>query len=75
LSFVDILPFETNFKLKTMAINKNDKSSWAIGGTTLIGLGIGLFFLQTSPIWFVACLIAGIGCGLVLTAILSSKNA
>ncbi|MGB5229108.1 hypothetical protein [Eudoraea sp.] len=58
-----------------MTSDKKDKSSWAIGGTTLIGLGVGLFFLQTSPIWFVACLIAGIGFGLVLTAILSSKNA
>lgn len=58
-----------------MTANKNDKSSWAIGGTTLIGLGVGLFFVQTSPIWFVACLITGIGFGLVLTAILSSRNA
>ncbi|MGB5205926.1 hypothetical protein [Eudoraea sp.] len=58
-----------------MAADKKDKSSWAIGGTTLIGLGVGLFFLQTSPIWFVACLITGIGCGLVITALLSSRNA
>lgn len=57
-----------------MTSDKKDKSSWAIGGTTLIGLGVGLFFLQTSPIWFVACLIAGIGAGLVLTAFLSSRN-
>jgi len=57
-----------------MTVDKKDKSSWAIGGTTLIGLGIGLFFVQTSPIGFVACLIAGIGLGLVLTAFLSSRN-
>ncbi len=57
-----------------MTSDKKDKSSWAIGGTTLIGLGVGLFFLQTSPIWFVACLITGIGVGLVLTAFLSSRN-
>lgn len=57
-----------------MTSDKKDKSSWAIGGTTLIGLGVGLFFLQTSPIWFVACLISGIGVGLVLTAFLSTRN-
>ena len=50
-----------------MATTKNDKSSWAIGGTTMIGLGIGLIYVQSSPILFVACLIIGIGAGLVLT--------
>lgn len=57
-----------------MTSDKKDKSSWAIGGTTLIGMGIGFFFLQTSPLWFVACLLAGIGLGLVLAAFLSSRN-
>lgn len=57
-----------------MTENKKDKSSWAIGGTTLMGLGIGLFFVQSAPIWFVACLITGIGAGLVITAFLSSRN-
>jgi hypothetical protein len=27
-------------------MNKNDKSAWIIGGTTLIGLGVGFVFLQ-----------------------------
>ena len=27
---------------------KDDKSTWIIGGTTLIGLGVGFIFLKTS---------------------------
>ncbi len=51
-----------------------DKSSWAIGGTTMIGLGVGLIFIQTSVLIFVASLIIGIGVGLVLAPILSNKS-
>ena len=56
-------------------ISKNeDKSSWAIGGTTLIGIGVGFFFLKTSPLFFVASILIGIGAGLVITSIISSKK-
>lgn len=48
-----------------------DKSSWAIGGCTLIGLGAGFVFLQTSILWFVASVLIGIGLGLVLAAFIS----
>ena len=51
-----------------------DKSSWAIGGTTMIGLGVGLIFIQTSVLIFLASLIIGIGAGLVLAPILSNKK-
>lgn len=51
--------------------NKNDKSTWAIGGTTLIGLGVGFIFLRQSPLLFVACILIGIGLGLVITALIS----
>ncbi len=50
---------------------KDDKSAWAIGGTTLIGLGVGFIYLQTSVLIFVACLLIGVGAGLVLAPILS----
>ncbi|MFC2084093.1 hypothetical protein ACFLS9_03470 [Bacteroidota bacterium] len=53
---------------------RDDKSSWAIGGTTLMGVGIGLIFLKTSPLIFVACILIGIGLGLVITPIISSKK-
>jgi hypothetical protein len=44
----------------------DDKSTWIIGGTTLIGLGAGLIFVKTSALAFVASLLIGIGAGLVL---------
>ncbi len=53
---------------------KNDKSAWAIGGTTLIGIGVGFIFLKESPLIFVASILIGIGLGLVITPIISSKK-
>jgi len=50
---------------------ENDKSTWAIGGGVLIGIGVGFFFLQTNPMYFVGCIMLGLGLGLVLTSILS----
>jgi len=50
---------------------KDDKSAWAIGGGLLIGLGIGFFFLQQSPLAFVGCILAGLGLGLVISSIIS----
>lgn len=52
--------------------NKEDKSTWAIGGGLLAGLGIGFFFLQASALAFVGCIIAGLGIGLILTSVISA---
>ena len=54
---------------------KSDKSSWAIGGTTLIGVGVGLIFLKTSVIFFVASILIGIGLGLLIAAFISRLKA
>lgn len=43
-----------------------DRSTWVIGGTTLIGFGVGLIFLKTSALLFVASISIGIGAGLVI---------
>jgi len=48
-----------------------DRSTWAIGGGLLFGLGVGLFFLPHSALAFVGSLIGGLGAGLVVTAVLS----
>ena len=53
---------------------KNDKSTWIIGGTTLIGLGVGFIFLKTSALIFVASILIGIGAGLVLAPLISAIN-
>ena len=51
-----------------------DRSTWVIGGTTLVGVGVGLIFVQTSALMFVASILIGIGVGLVLTPIISRKQ-
>lgn len=54
-----------------MAMQNEDKSTWAIGGGVIIGLGVGFFFLPESVFGFVGSLLVGLGMGLVVTAVLS----
>lgn len=51
-----------------------DKSTWAIAGTTLVGVGVGLIFLQTSALLFVSSVLIGIGVGLVITPLISRRR-
>jgi cyanate permease len=53
---------------------KEDKSAWVIGGTTLIGIGVGFIFLRTSVLFFVASILIGIGSGLVITSLISREK-
>ena len=55
----------------TTLSNNSDKTSWAIGGGVLSGLGIGFFLLHQSALYFVGSLIAGLGAGLIVAATLS----
>ena len=57
-----------------MADKKDDRSTWVIGGGVLIGTGVGLFFLQTSALAFVGSVLAGLGLGLVITALISNRS-
>jgi hypothetical protein len=52
---------------------KEDKSTWAIGGGVLIGVGAGIFFIRTYPLGIVAFTLIGIGVGLIITSIISRK--
>jgi len=54
--------------------NKSDKSTWAIGGGVLLGIGVGFFFLDQSALYFVGSILAGLGVGLLATAIISKLN-
>jgi len=58
-----------------MTNNKDDKSTWAIGGGVLLGIGVGFFFLKSSPaLAFVGSILAGLGIGLMITSIISSRR-
>lgn len=52
----------------------DDKSTWAIGGGVIAGVGAGLFFLSHSALFFVGCIMLGLGLGLIITSILSNSN-
>ena len=47
-----------------------DRGAWAVGGGTLVGLGVGFFFIQTSVFAFIASVLIGIGAGLLIAALL-----
>jgi hypothetical protein len=50
---------------------KGIKSTWAIGGTTLLGLGVGFILLPISALLFVASLMIGIGVGVLMMPFIS----
>jgi len=56
---------------KSTKKKKEEKSNWAIGGTTMIGVGVGLIYLQTSVLIFVASIIIGVGAGLIVAPVIS----
>ena len=58
-----------------MINKKNDKSTWAVGGGILIGIGVGFFFIQKSALAFVGSMLAGLGLGLLITALISTRIA
>lgn len=57
-----------------MNTNKTDKSSWVIAGSTLIGLGVGFIFLKTSALLFIACILIGLGLGLVIAPFIRNRT-
>ena len=54
-----------------MKNKKEDKSTWATGGGLMLGIGVGFFFLHSSSLYFVGCIMGGLGLGLIVTAIIS----
>ena len=52
---------------------KDDKSTWAIGGGVLLGIGVGFFFLPNG-LAFVGSLLGGLGLGLITTSLISSMK-
>jgi hypothetical protein len=63
-------------KLDIMKSNTtmNLNGSLAIGGGLLAGLGGAFFFLQSNPLYFVGCLLGGLGIGLILASIVGHEK-
>ena len=57
-----------------MTTKNVDKSTWAIGGGILMGIGVGFFFLRQNPLAFVGCILLGLGVGLIITSIISRRK-
>ncbi len=53
---------------------KKDRSTWAVGGGLILGMGIGFFFLQTSALAFLGSTLSGLGLGLMVTSIISAMK-
>lgn len=51
-----------------------NRGSWVVGGTTLIGTGVGFIFLGTSVLLFVASILIGIGTGLVIAQLVPKDD-
>lgn len=57
-----------------MKNSNQEKSSFAIAGGFLIGLGAGFFLLQASALLFIGCILAGLGLGLLISAFLPKEK-
>ena len=53
---------------------KMNTGAWVVGGTTLIGTGVGFIFLDTSALLFVASILIGIGAGLVIAQLVRKDD-
>ena len=61
---MDMEPNKSDTSLKT------DKSSWAVAGGLLMGLGVGFFFLNQPALAFVGSMLSGLGIGLMVAALI-----
>jgi len=60
-----------NYSKKKEVRSWTTASSWAVGGGLLAGMGGGFFYLKTSALVFVGCILVGLGVGLLTAAVLS----
>jgi len=55
-------------------MKKNDKSSLAIGGCLMIGIGVGFIFMTTNVFYFLASIMVGLGLGLLIASLMKTKG-
>lgn len=51
-----------------MAEKKKDKSSWAVAGGLLLGMGAGFLFMNMNPLALIGCTLGGLGLGLIVSS-------
>jgi hypothetical protein len=61
----------TRSSKRNKKVNGSLKGAGVIGGTTLVGLGVGFILLPESALYFVASLLIGTGLGLVIAPMIS----
>ncbi|WP_340113058.1 hypothetical protein [Maribellus mangrovi] len=60
--------------MKTKKKKRNEnKSSLVIGGTTMMGLGVGFILLKYSVMFFLASLLIGVAVGLIAAPFVTEK--
>lgn len=50
-----------------------NKEGWIVGGSLMIGVGVGFFLFHLSIFFFIGAIICGLGVGLVLETIFGKK--
>lgn len=56
-----------------MAKQELDKQGPIIGGSTLLGLGVGFLLLEQSALYFTASIMIGIGIGIIASQFVAKK--
>lgn len=51
----------------------DERSAWAVGGGVMLGIGVGFFFFPASIFAFIGSILAGIGTGLIIGAVIAKK--
>lgn len=57
-----------------MGANNTDRSTIAMMGGILMGLGIGFYFLNITRLEFVGYILTGLGLGLIIMSIISTRR-
>ena len=57
-----------------ITMKKDDKSSLAIGGCLMIGIGVGFVFLTINVFYFIASIMVGLGLGLLIASLMPKKE-
>jgi len=55
-------------------MKNEERGAYAIGGCTLIGVGVAFPFLTINVLYFIGIILGGIGLGLLISALISKED-